>query len=504
MATETMMNNINWPTLNETLSNCAKTPNHSNEESEAVIPPFTVISPKHDSEWEMIADVEEEEHCDSGANPIIILPTVSKDSNGDSQKKNGRPRSATVGGEVAKDGVSGENSSHGGGSTISGSSSKNDVPKINPRILRRCASTPDLGNDRDVIVEEESLDDDGNIDYDKDEEKEEESSEDVELIEAESVEDAVQQGGDMGQGYYETPGDSFELLFHKNQGLENNAKVGKEEEAEEEPVLVDEDDEEEEGESATLVSTPSMDTSGWTMASSANLANPSTSIWGGVRSPSFKDILSKNSSNNTGGGHSLNWKDKAQVEAMLRDSHCRHRLRVRTKPKFIVMEEGGGAVVSTVGGMTGGKMMKHAHSTGDLTNLLEGVEEERMRTFGQGRSRKIKQFSSVMEEDEEGDVYIGSGGGGCSSIGGGGGDGDILGETDAMDYYHRKEKGSTSTYNKKKERPDEAKRKEISMYKKELQKKKQSEKGGGDSVARGKKKKSDKVFGGKKDRQFLR
>jgi len=50
----------------------------------------------------------------------------------------------------------------------------------------------------------------------------------------------------------------------------------------------------------------------------------------------------------------------------------------------------------------------------------------------------------------------------------------VLGDTDAMDFYHRKAKGSMSRSNGLKIRPDEAKRKEISMYKKDLQRQRQN------------------------------
>ena len=45
----------------------------------------------------------------------------------------------------------------------------------------------------------------------------------------------------------------------------------------------------------------------------------------------------------------------------------------------------------------------------------------------------------------------------------------ILGETDAMEFYHRKAKGFAGHKNGLRLRPDEAKRKDITMYKKELQ-----------------------------------
>ncbi|GAX18116.1 hypothetical protein FisN_25Hh097 [Fistulifera solaris] len=48
-------------------------------------------------------------------------------------------------------------------------------------------------------------------------------------------------------------------------------------------------------------------------------------------------------------------------------------------------------------------------------------------------------------------------------------DDDIIGETDAMEFYHRKSSGARSRYNGAKIRPDEAKRLQITMHKKHLQ-----------------------------------
>jgi hypothetical protein len=51
----------------------------------------------------------------------------------------------------------------------------------------------------------------------------------------------------------------------------------------------------------------------------------------------------------------------------------------------------------------------------------------------------------------------------------------ILGDTDAMEYYHRKAKGVTDRKNGMKLRPDEAKRRDIVMYKKGLQRQQQQQ-----------------------------
>jgi len=57
--------------------------------------------------------------------------------------------------------------------------------------------------------------------------------------------------------------------------------------------------------------------------------------------------------------------------------------------------------------------------------------------------------------------------------GGGGGGGAPMGETDAMDYYHRKSHGAKGRENGLKLRPDEAKRKEMIVNKKNAQRQQQ-------------------------------
>lgn len=54
---------------------------------------------------------------------------------------------------------------------------------------------------------------------------------------------------------------------------------------------------------------------------------------------------------------------------------------------------------------------------------------------------------------------------------------EVLGDTDAMEYYNRKSKGYTGHKNGMKLRPDEAKRRDITMYKKELQRTAQQQRG---------------------------
>ena len=234
----------------------------------------------------------------------------------------------------------------------------------------------------------------------------------------------------------------------------------------EEQVMINSDEE-----SGTFVSAPSEGTSSWTMATTS-----SAGAWGGSnmtkKTPSFADMLKINMSSGVG-----EWgTNKEETEARLKSVQNKHHIRVRTKPKFVVTE------------------MKHALSTGDLTKMAE-MEEERERDLRRNR-RPRKQLSAMMEE-EESDIIIGRGDGGGTT---GGDCGYVLGDTDAMDFYHRKEAGSKSTHNKKKERPDEAKRKEISKHKKDMQRKKQAEKGGSNGGGGAKKKKTQQ-FGGKKERR---
>ena len=78
----------------------------------------------------------------------------------------------------------------------------------------------------------------------------------------------------------------------------------------------------------------------------------------------------------------------------------------------------------------------------------------------------------IHEHSEDDDGYEGGGGGG----GGGGGtihEHEVLGDTDAMEFYNRKSKGSLNRQNGSKIRPDEAKRKKMIIHKKNAQRKSQ-------------------------------
>jgi len=89
--------------------------------------------------------------------------------------------------------------------------------------------------------------------------------------------------------------------------------------------------------------------------------------------------------------------------------------------------------------------------------------------------------SLVIYEDPEDDGFgVGSGG----TIH----EHEVLGDTDAIEFYNRKHKGSVSRHNGAKIRPDEAKRKEMIIHKKNAQRKAQEER----ALGEGKNKKETK------------
>ena len=93
--------------------------------------------------------------------------------------------------------------------------------------------------------------------------------------------------------------------------------------------------------------------------------------------------------------------------------HHHHHQRIRkVKPKFVVTQ-----VVP----------IKHAHSTGDLQSMIHHADDD-----------------------------------------------EILGDTDAHEYYSRKAQGSLGRKNGQKIRPDEAKRLQMTLNKKNLQRARQS------------------------------
>ena len=165
------------------------------------------------------------------------------------------------------------------------------------------------------------------------------------------------------------------------------------------------------------------------------------------RSPSFVDILKANATKKREEEEEAA-RIHAETAEMLRREREEHRRARAAKIRLVVTP-----------------IKRCSHSTGDLKSL-----------------------TSIHEH--VGDDGYDDGGGG-----GGGGDGghsplesEVLGSTDAMDFYHRKEHGARSRASGQMERPDEAKRKEISMYKKEVQRKKQqaADAGGGGGKGKGK------------------
>lgn len=441
--------------------------------------------PSRSLEWEMIAEEEEENENENivGSASTTIPTTNFNNSFGNNNcvvvihgsssnsKKEQRPRSATIGGDAvanARLASTNKSSSFGGEKKILRTAS------FPSRTLRRCNSTPDLvvcDSAHEVIVEDESdsEDYDGDGDYEGEQDIVRSGSE-VELVVKEDEEESD-----------ELLEESFEVLYADAVEDDELFMIG-----------VDDDFTNEDVESTTLVSTPSVGTSSWTISSSVVPKTTPTSVWGMTKSPSFKDVLLAKSGDDDACDAGVFGKDRALTEAKLRDPYRHHHLRVRTKPKFIVADDEKSSER---------KMMRHANSTGDLTRMLSNVEEGHESSIGQGRRnrRSKKQLSSMMEEDEDADFVIGrgSGGNGDGAVRG------VLGETDAMDYYQRKEHGSRSISNKKKERPDEAKRREIIMYKKEVQRRQNGENQKTSATGDLKKKKNEKGVGGKKERRRL-
>jgi hypothetical protein len=143
--------------------------------------------------------------------------------------------------------------------------------------------------------------------------------------------------------------------------------------------------------------------------------------------PSFKDIIMLNAQ----GRHEEEQKKRNIVqEHQEKMRNLAIQRRKSNKPKLVV-----------------NSIKRCAKSTGDLRSLVihENPEED---SFGGSRGGIVH---DVIHENE------------------------ILGETDAMEFYSRKSKGSLSRQNGAKIRPDEAKRREIIMFKKNAQKMAQQE-----------------------------
>ncbi len=135
--------------------------------------------------------------------------------------------------------------------------------------------------------------------------------------------------------------------------------------------------------------------------------------------PSFKDIVAANAQRLEEEDRIAKLKEK-ELEQKRREDAVQRRKQMR--PRLIVTP-----------------IKRCAHSTGDLRSL-------------------------IIHEEEEGH----SGGGGVIHE-----ENEILGESDAMEYYNRKSHGSKGRANGQKIRPDEAKRKEMIIHKKNAQRKAQ-------------------------------
>ena len=141
--------------------------------------------------------------------------------------------------------------------------------------------------------------------------------------------------------------------------------------------------------------------------------------------PSFKDIIMLNA-------QKKEQEKQEQLDAITKhQQHMREtfmqRRRARASPKLVVNQ-----------------IKRCAKSTGDLRSM-------------------------VILEDPEDDDCGGGGGGGIIH------EDAVLGETDAMEFYNRKQRGNLNRQNGAKIRPDEAKRKEFIMHKKNAQRKAQQE-----------------------------
>ena len=169
------------------------------------------------------------------------------------------------------------------------------------------------------------------------------------------------------------------------------------------------------------------------------------------RVPSFKDAILLN----------VQETKREEADAAKRREHAQRMLRKealakRSKPRL---------VVKPVAKMT----QRNSKSTGDLNCLLHSY--------------------ATIHEDEDDCHGGGGGGGGFAAVQE---DEEVMGDTDAQDFYAQKSKGGSSRANSKKIRPDEAKRLDIILYKKEEQRRKQRERQNGCAGVRGKKKDTPK------------
>lgn len=139
--------------------------------------------------------------------------------------------------------------------------------------------------------------------------------------------------------------------------------------------------------------------------------------------PSFKDIILLKAKEQE--KEEMN----KRVQVKLREEKSRHDMLKRKKamkPKLVLSP-----------------ITRCSKSTGDLRSLVSINEDEDVCDFNGCRS--------IINEDEE----------------------QILGETDAAEFYHQKSKGRSNRSNGMKLRPDEAKRKKMIIDKKNMQRRSQ-------------------------------
>ena len=202
----------------------------------------------------------------------------------------------------------------------------------------------------------------------------------------------------------------------------------------------------EESENTTAEQPPASNPAAPPAASAA--APPSPSAWGGGgRRPSFRDMILLNADKTAAEAEAAE-RHRAETAALLKKEREEHR-RARL-----------GGLRSRLVVEATAPIRRCAKSTGNL-RALDHIQEH--------------------HDDEEEDC-CGGGGGGGGGFGGGPiseNDHDVLGDTDAADFYHRKNKGAQNRVAGEKIRPDELKRKEISQYKRDAQRKAQQERQGG-------------------------
>lgn len=147
---------------------------------------------------------------------------------------------------------------------------------------------------------------------------------------------------------------------------------------------------------------------------------------GGMKKvPSFKDIIMLNAQAREDEDRRQKEKLQEHQERLRKEAVQR---RKKSRPRLIV-----------------NPIKRSAKSTGDLRSMV------------------------IVEEEEDG--YHGGGGGGGGIIE----EDQVLGDTDASEFYSRKQKGSISRQNGRKLRPDEAKRKNFIIHKKEAQRRAQKQ-----------------------------